>query len=55
VEVFEWRSAEAIARAHDTPAVQALWAEFGQACDYKPLASLPECHHLFAEFEAVNL
>jgi quinol monooxygenase YgiN len=28
VEVFEWQSAEAIARAHTNPAVHALWAEF---------------------------
>jgi len=33
VEGFEWRSAEAIAQAHNNPAVQALWAEFGAACD----------------------
>jgi quinol monooxygenase YgiN len=51
VEVFEWRSAEAIATAHTTPAVQALWAEFGAACDYRPLNGLAECQQLFAEFE----
>jgi quinol monooxygenase YgiN len=55
VEVFEWRSAEAIARAHQTPAVQALWAEFGAACDYRPLSGLAECQQMFAEFEAVAL
>jgi hypothetical protein len=55
VEVFEWRSAEAITRAHTTPAVQALWAEFGAACDYRPLSGLPECQQLFAEFEPVTL
>jgi hypothetical protein len=38
VEVFEWRSAEAIHQAHINPSVQALWAEFGAACDYTPLA-----------------
>ena len=55
VEVFEWQSAEAIARAHSTPAVQALWAEFGAACEYSPLSSLAECQNLFAEFEPVAL
>jgi hypothetical protein len=49
VEVFEWRSAEAIAKAHQTPPVQALWAEFGAACDYRPLSSLAECQQLFAD------
>lgn len=51
VEVFEWASADAIARAHQDPAVQALWAEFNAACEYVPLASLPEAAQMFAEFE----
>ena len=55
VEVFEWRSAEAIHLAHSNAAVQALWAEFGAACDYVPLTSLAETHQMFAEFEAVEL
>jgi hypothetical protein len=50
-----WRSAEAIAKAHTTTAVQALWAEFGAACDYRPLSGLAECQQLFAEFEPVPL
>jgi quinol monooxygenase YgiN len=55
VEVFEWRSAEAIQQAHTNPAVQALWAEFGTACDYTPLARLKEAQQMFAEFDAVSL
>jgi quinol monooxygenase YgiN len=55
VEVFEWRSAEAIKQAHSNPAVGALWAEFAAACDYTPLSKLTECHQMFAEFEAVAL
>ncbi|QVL30552.1 hypothetical protein KIH39_17045 [Telmatocola sphagniphila] len=55
VEIFEWLSAEAIAKAHSLPAVHALWAEFGAACDYKPLNTLAECQQLFAEFEPVNI
>jgi hypothetical protein len=55
VEVFEWRSAEAIAQAHTNPAVHALWAEFGAACDYTPLARLPEAQQMFEEFDAVPL
>ncbi len=55
VEVFEWRSAEAIRQAHEIPAVQALWEEFGACCDYKPLATVPECEHMFAEFDPVEL
>lgn len=55
VEVFEWRSAEAIQQAHSNPTVQALWTKFGEACDYKPLNQLVETHQLFAEFAAIEL
>lgn len=54
LEVFEWQSADAINRAHSNPAVQALWAKFGAACDYVPLASVAECQQMFAEFDAVE-
>jgi hypothetical protein len=54
-EVFEWRSAEAIQQANSNPAIQALWAEFGAACDYTPLTKLAETHQTFAEFDAFQL
>jgi hypothetical protein len=50
LEVFEWRSPEAIDAAHRNPAVLALWAEFEAACEYVPLAALPESQHPFSEF-----
>jgi quinol monooxygenase YgiN len=53
IEVFEWLSTAAIERAHSSPAVQALWAEFGAACDYVPLAGLAEAQRIFSEFEAL--
>ncbi len=53
VEVFEWRSAEAIEQAHTDPAVGALWGEFAAVCDYVPLSGLPEAQQLFAEFDAI--
>lgn len=54
VEVFEWRSADAIQEAHRNPAVGALWAEFAAVCEYTPLAKLTEAHQMFAEFEAIE-
>ncbi len=54
VEVFEWRSAAAIQAAHGNSAVQALWGEFGAACDYTPLSKLAEAQQMFAEFDAVE-
>lgn len=53
VEVFEWRSAEAIAAAHHNAAVHALWAEFAAVCDYVPLSQLAEAQQMFAEFDAL--
>jgi len=55
IEVFEWRSTKAVQEAHGNPAVQALWGEFGAACDYTPLSKLPETQQMFAEFDAVQL
>ncbi len=51
IEVFEWRSPEAIERAHHNPAVLALWAEFEAVCQYVPIASLSESLHPFSEFQ----
>jgi quinol monooxygenase YgiN len=55
VEVFEWRSPEAIETAHHNPAVQTLWAEFEAVCEYVPLTALSESQQLFSEFEALSL
>jgi uncharacterized glyoxalase superfamily protein PhnB len=54
VEAFEWSSAQAIADAHNHPAVQAMWTEFSAACDIVKLGSLPETQQLFAEFNSVD-
>lgn len=55
VEVFEWRSADAIDQAHSNAAVQALWEEFAAVCEFTPLTQLKEAHEMFAEFDAVGL
>ena len=55
VEVFEWRSPQAIEQAHSNPAVLALWSEFEAACEYVPLSSLQEAQHMFSEFEPLSL
>jgi hypothetical protein len=55
VEVFEWASQEAIGRAHELPSVQELWARFERACEYVPLADVPEAGDLFAAFEPIEL
>ncbi len=54
VEVLEWKMG-AIAKAHENPDVQALWAKFASVCDYVPLSELPEAKDMFAQFEAAEL
>ena len=55
IEVFEWKSSEAIASAHENPEVLAMWARYAEACDYVKLAEIKECSDLFAGFEPLNL
>lgn len=54
VEVFEWRSADAIDQAHHHPDVQAMWARFNEACFYEAPANLEECRQLFPDFTPLN-
>jgi hypothetical protein len=54
VEVFEWVSADAIATAHEHPAVLAMWEEFDEVCTYVPLADVPGAAGLFTELEPLT-
>ncbi len=55
LQMFEWKSPEAAAAAHDNEAANALWPRFERVCEYRRLAHLPESQRLFAEFESVEL
>ena len=55
VEIFEWVSQAAIDQAHANKAVTALWERFGAACDYLPIADLPEAKQLFSPFTRVEV
>jgi quinol monooxygenase YgiN len=55
VEVFEWASAEAIQAAHGHPAVQRMWGEYGQVCDYIPVSQVPEAAQLFSDYTPVEV
>lgn len=55
VEVFEWKSQEAIASAHENAAVLALWERFGACCEYGRIADVAEAKELFSAFEPVDL
>jgi hypothetical protein len=54
VEVFEWE-AGGLERVHTNPAVTKLWERYAAACDYVPLASLPESSTMFASFTPLAL
>jgi hypothetical protein len=55
VEVFEWKSEEAIAASHKNSQVQAMWGRYAEACQYVPLDTLAEAHQMFAAFEPIAL
>ncbi len=50
VEVFEWKSQQAIDSAHENPAVLEMWREYGEVCDYVPVATVAEAAQLFSNF-----
>ncbi len=54
VEVFEWRSPEAIEQAHGDPDVQVMWGEFAEVCDYVPVGEIAEAAQLFSEFATLD-
>src|ERR1043165_636916 len=47
VEVFEWKSKEAMNAAHTNPVVLEMWAQYERVCDYVPVADVPEAVRLF--------
>jgi hypothetical protein len=55
IEVFEWKSKEAIEAAHTNPDVLKMWERYAEACEYTPLINVKECSDLFAGFEPIEL
>ncbi|MFD2873573.1 hypothetical protein ACFS5N_13895 [Mucilaginibacter ximonensis] len=53
VEVFEWKSEQAMKNAHKNPKVQQMWREYAEVSTYTPLNRLPEAGKLFADFAPV--
>lgn len=54
IEVFEWKSEQAMKKAHTNVQVQKMWREYAEVCTYTPLNRLPETASLFAEFTPLN-
>ncbi len=53
LEIFEWRSKEAIDAAHTNAVVLAMWERFAAVCTYGKLSQLPEVDQVFPAFEAL--
>ena len=51
LEVFEWKSAEAVEAAHTNPTVAKMWERYADACEYVPLRWVAESADLFAMFD----
>lgn len=54
LEIFEWKSEEAVAQAHEHPRVRAYWKEMEDVCTYGPPGALPEMQNFFPHFEPLN-
>lgn len=54
VEVFEWKSKQAIESAHSNPVVVKMWEEYAQVCEYVPIANIEEASGMFAEFSSID-
>lgn len=55
IEIFEWRSAESSAQAHEHPELARVWEVMGQIADFPALESLEEITGRFPHFEPVDL
>ena len=54
VEVFEWKSKQAIEAAHTDPRVLEMWNKYAAVCDFVPVSSISEATQLFSEFTPLN-
>lgn len=55
VEVFEWKSQEAVDAAHLNPVVRGFWARFDDCCTCVTLRDLPETTSPYPHFEPVDV
>jgi len=54
VEVFGWKSKDAIKAAHSNPVVNKMWEEYANLCTFIPIGELSEAKEMFSEFTPVN-
>ncbi|SRR5690606_2420981 len=54
IEIFEWKSQEAIDEAHCNPVVQELWQRFAQCSQYIAPAEVPGFTNPFPGLEPID-
>ena len=54
IEIFEWKSVEAIEAAHKNTAVLEMWNNYAEVCDFVPIAEVSESAEMFSEFTPIN-
>jgi len=54
IEIFEWKSRDAIEQAHSNKEVQKMWSEFAEVCEYETPSNIKELGSIFSEFAPVN-
>ena len=50
LEVFGWKSKEAIESAHNNEMVRKMWDEYARVCEFIPFGNIAESRDLFSEF-----
>ncbi|MCI0596362.1 MAG: hypothetical protein L0Z48_07440 [candidate division Zixibacteria bacterium] len=57
IEIFEWKSQDAVAKAHQDPKVRAIWDEMDKLCKRigQGLSEVPEFATPFPHFEPVDV
>ncbi|MCM3116798.1 antibiotic biosynthesis monooxygenase [Neobacillus sp. MER 74] len=51
IEIAEWRSTEAIEKAHQSSKVMAVWNKIGELSELTSLSTLAEAQHPFPNFK----
>lgn len=54
IEVFGWKSRQAIESAHSNEVVNKMWNDYSKVCEYIPVSDVPECLQIFSEFDPVS-
>ena len=54
IEIFEWKSKQAIEEAHINPVVQEMWGKYFEICEFIPAGEVAEFSEMFSEFTPFN-